>query len=202
MNLTVLSIPCSRRHSSIRICEPNDFIRESQQTGTSHGLPSTEMRLSLPLVEARSAVSLRRKRVWLCIAFTCIFLFILSSLVLSGQVQYISSRERPPLRRLCRHRLRVPPKITHATRALRRPLRQPDRPLNVLEEHIWHGDGLLRVNPDGPHPLYQLIQRAESRWAQKQRRASKTLEEAISQYERRYKRSPPPGFEHWFVYSL
>ncbi|KAI5119394.1 hypothetical protein M0805_005937 [Coniferiporia weirii] len=69
-----------------------------------------------------------------------------------------------------------------------------------LPAHDWRRDGLLTVNPDGAHPIYELIRHAELRWEAKQRRASKTLREAVREYRRRYKRLPPKGFDHWWDY--
>ena len=71
---------------------------------------------------------------------------------------------------------------------------------NGLPDHDWRDDGLLSVNLDGAHPIYELVQRAEKRWAEKHRKASKTLEQAVEEYERRYNRPPPKGFNHWWEY--
>ena len=72
--------------------------------------------------------------------------------------------------------------------------------LNVttrLKEHRYMQDGLLEVNEDGPHPIYELTARAEAAWEQKLKSASKTLHEAVSEYRRRYGRAPPLGFDLW-----
>lgn len=69
-----------------------------------------------------------------------------------------------------------------------------------LEQHIFRPDGLLQVNPAGPHPIFELIKRAEADWEGKVNRASKTLEEAVAEYKRRYYRDPPIGFDDWCVY--
>jgi hypothetical protein len=63
--------------------------------------------------------------------------------------------------------------------------------------HRYSPDGLLHVNPNGPHPIYELIQSAEEEWERKLDRASQTLEEAVAEYKRRYKRAPPQGFDDW-----
>lgn len=68
---------------------------------------------------------------------------------------------------------------------------------NGLPDHYWRSDGLLDVNHKGIHPIYELIERAEAKWKTKQRRASKTLKQAVREYRRRYKRLPPKGFDHW-----
>ncbi|THH07412.1 hypothetical protein EW145_g3402 [Phellinidium pouzarii] len=69
-----------------------------------------------------------------------------------------------------------------------------------LPDHDWRTDGLLAVNPDGAHPIYELVRRAALQWEKKQRRASKTLKQAVREYERRYNRLPPKGFNHWWDY--
>ncbi|KAJ8518174.1 hypothetical protein ONZ45_g4698 [Pleurotus djamor] len=66
--------------------------------------------------------------------------------------------------------------------------------------HEFRPDGLLEVNPDAAHPIYDLISRAEERWNDKLSRASKTLGEAVTEYKRRYKRPPPKGFDDWWEY--
>ena len=65
--------------------------------------------------------------------------------------------------------------------------------------HTYRNDGLLEVNPEGPHPIFELIQRAEKRWKTKNEKASKTLKEAYSEYLRRNNRKPPMGFNDWCV---
>ncbi|KAI6142649.1 glycosyltransferase family 90 protein [Pisolithus tinctorius] len=70
------------------------------------------------------------------------------------------------------------------------------------EEHTYTPDGLLIVNPNGPHPIFELIRNAENEWNAKLQRASKTLEEAVVEYERRYKRPPPLGFDKWWDYVV
>lgn len=64
-------------------------------------------------------------------------------------------------------------------------------------QHFYREDGLLEVSPDGPHPIFELIQTAEERWKEKNRKASRTLKEACAEYERRYGRKPPQGFDVW-----
>jgi hypothetical protein len=71
--------------------------------------------------------------------------------------------------------------------------------VTALEVHEYRYDGLLEVNDNGPHPIYELIARAESAWQDKHKRASKTLPEAVKEYRRRYGRDPPRGFDLWQV---
>ena len=68
-----------------------------------------------------------------------------------------------------------------------------------LGNHTITPDGLLIVNPNGPHPIFQLIRDAEAAWEAKHTQASKTLDEAVSEYKRRYRRAPPLGFDKWCV---
>ena len=82
---------------------------------------------------------------------------------------------------------------------------QKPQPVTVLKKplshskgkHEFHSDGLLHVNLEGAHPIFELISRAEEEWEAKLRGASKTLQEAVREYKRRYKRAPPKGFDHW-----
>jgi hypothetical protein len=80
---------------------------------------------------------------------------------------------------------------------------------NIVEEiapvqsrtgHDYLDNGLLLVDPEGGHPIPELIQRAEEAWQTKLDKQSKTLEEAVAEYRRRYGRAPPRGFDHWCVH--
>lgn len=63
--------------------------------------------------------------------------------------------------------------------------------------HDFRADGLLGVNPEGRHPIFDLVESAEKEWERKLARASKSLDEAVSEYRRRYGRAPPKGFDLW-----
>lgn len=83
----------------------------------------------------------------------------------------------------------------------------PGRSLNPFRSkgtqprtHAYRADGLMEVNPEAPHPVFDLIRKSEKRWQDRLRKASKTLEEAVREYKRRYQRMPPKGFEHWYVF--
>lgn len=84
----------------------------------------------------------------------------------------------------------------HVTLTPPKPSPTPSPP---IEPHKFREDGLLEVNSNGRHPIYDLIQHAEADWTAKLAKQSKTLEEAVKEYERRYKRAPPKGFDHWYV---
>ncbi|KAG8923150.1 F-actin-capping protein subunit alpha [Tulasnella sp. 417] len=51
------------------------------------------------------------------------------------------------------------------------------------------------------HPLLDLVEEAEKKWKDTLRRQSKTLGEAVREYERRYGRHPPQGFDDWYRFA-
>lgn len=63
--------------------------------------------------------------------------------------------------------------------------------------HVYRSDGLLEVNPNGTHPIFDLITKAEAAWQKKLRKASATFQEAVEEYVHRYHRPPPKGFDKW-----
>lgn len=69
-------------------------------------------------------------------------------------------------------------------------------------EHRFLANGLVEVNVDGRHPIFDLMDRGEAQWDAKLQRQSKTLDEAVKEYKRRHKRAPPKGFDHWCVAAL
>lgn len=68
-----------------------------------------------------------------------------------------------------------------------------------LPEHDFSDNGLLKVNPLGQHPIFDLVEYAGNAWRNKTEKASKTLKQAVDEYRRRYGRAPPRGFDRWFV---
>ncbi|GAA5914455.1 hypothetical protein JCM6882_003023 [Rhodosporidiobolus microsporus] len=57
--------------------------------------------------------------------------------------------------------------------------------------------------PPQPHPIHFLIREAQSRWEEKLARQSRTLDEAVAEYRRRYGgREPPRGFDDWFRFAM
>ncbi|KDE09242.1 hypothetical protein MVLG_00562 [Microbotryum lychnidis-dioicae p1A1 Lamole] len=61
------------------------------------------------------------------------------------------------------------------------------------EEHV--------AAPSQPHPIHLLMDSAKRMWTRKVERQSKTLREAVEEYERRYNRRPPKGFADWWWYA-
>lgn len=76
------------------------------------------------------------------------------------------------------------------------PLEQKPSP-NHTPQHIFRDDGLLEAVPGGSHPIYDLIRTSEEAWARKVNASSRTLHDAVKEYQRRYRRMPPKGFDHW-----
>ncbi|KZS99159.1 hypothetical protein SISNIDRAFT_448018 [Sistotremastrum niveocremeum HHB9708] len=75
------------------------------------------------------------------------------------------------------------------------------RDSDPLPQHVYRSNGLVEVNPEGRHPIYDLMERAEKEWNDKLQRQSMTLEDAVLEYKRRYARLPPPGFDRWWRYA-
>ena len=59
---------------------------------------------------------------------------------------------------------------------------------------------LLRI--EEPHPIEVLVHEARQEFAQLLRSQSKTVDQARSEYERRYDRAPPAGFDQWVNLAL
>jgi hypothetical protein len=79
-----------------------------------------------------------------------------------------------------------------------KPHQVPRKPLpHAIRKHKFRTDGLLQVNLEGAHPIFELISRAEKEWEAKLRGASKTFQDVVQEYKRRYKRAPPKGFDLW-----
>ncbi len=51
------------------------------------------------------------------------------------------------------------------------------------------------------HPIPKLMDDAEDMYRIKLRRQSKTLEAAVAEYKKRYKRNPPKGFDEWWSFA-
>ncbi|KAI5476937.1 glycosyltransferase family 90 protein [Pseudohyphozyma bogoriensis] len=66
--------------------------------------------------------------------------------------------------------------------------------------HSADGDEAV-IPPDQPHPIHLLMDEAAKSWERKLKRQSKTLREAVAEYERRYGMRPPKGFDEWFEFA-
>ena len=68
--------------------------------------------------------------------------------------------------------------------------------------HTVHENGLLLVNDrGGAHPILELLAKAQRDWDDKLARQSKTLEQAVQEYKRRYHMNPPRGFDKWWAFA-
>ena len=74
---------------------------------------------------------------------------------------------------------------------------KPKRPKGP--QHTYSPNGLLIPNPLAQHPIWDLLDRSKTHWQDKLDSASTTLAEAVDEYRRRYGRSPPKGFDRWYV---
>lgn len=64
-------------------------------------------------------------------------------------------------------------------------------------------DGFLRVDPNAPvHPIHQLIRDARRKWDTKLAKQSRTLRDAVDEYQNRHFQHPPKGFEKWWRYVV
>ncbi|KAI5451156.1 hypothetical protein NCC49_002032 [Naganishia albida] len=70
------------------------------------------------------------------------------------------------------------------------------------DEHNYMDNGLVAVNPNGRHPIYDLLARSQAAWKEKKARQSRTLRQATKEYRRRYQRPPPKGFDKWWQYIM
>ncbi|KAM0753173.1 hypothetical protein T439DRAFT_286654 [Meredithblackwellia eburnea MCA 4105] len=55
---------------------------------------------------------------------------------------------------------------------------------------------------DRLHPIAHLVQEAEEKWEYMLQRQSQTLFQAVMEYQRRYGRKPPLGFDAWWRYAM
>ncbi|KAK3401454.1 hypothetical protein B0T20DRAFT_458686 [Sordaria brevicollis] len=54
----------------------------------------------------------------------------------------------------------------------------------------------------GQHPVAQLMEKAKADFDSMLSRQSKTYEEAVGEYKRRYQVDPPPGFRGWYDFAV
>jgi beta-1,2-xylosyltransferase len=70
--------------------------------------------------------------------------------------------------------------------------------------HIFSPTGHLLVSPSpsAAHPIPLLLTLGEKRWEELLVRQSRSLEEAVREYTRRYNRPPPKGFNIWWDFAM
>ncbi|KAF8598009.1 hypothetical protein BDV93DRAFT_547604 [Ceratobasidium sp. AG-I] len=76
-----------------------------------------------------------------------------------------------------------------------------DVPVPKLPQHHTIEGGRIAVTIGGRHPLHGLIADAEAKWNDMTESQSNTFDEAIEEYQRRYGRRPPHGFEKWYKFA-
>ncbi|KAG5720288.1 hypothetical protein E4T56_gene1947, partial [Termitomyces sp. T112] len=59
----------------------------------------------------------------------------------------------------------------------------------------------VKETVDDEHPIARLMDEAEERYRGKLGGQSRTLEEAVEEYQRRYGRVPPRGFDGWWAFA-
>ncbi|MBW0550226.1 hypothetical protein O181_089941 [Austropuccinia psidii MF-1] len=69
-------------------------------------------------------------------------------------------------------------------------------------QSLFHGLYLFNPNSSSIHPILELIRQSNQAWNQKLLKSSKTLNDAIKEYRRRYNRPPPFGFENWWKFAV
>lgn len=65
----------------------------------------------------------------------------------------------------------------------------------------FSGSTLERHYSRSQHPIDLLIQKSSAEFSEMLSGQSKTLDEAIGEYQKRYHRTPPKGFDKWFKYA-
>jgi hypothetical protein len=69
---------------------------------------------------------------------------------------------------------------------------------------IHNGVGFFNVigfHSEARHPVQILFQNAQGHASNLLARQATTMESAISEYQRRYRRDPPPGYEKWYEFA-
>lgn len=74
------------------------------------------------------------------------------------------------------------------------------RPPGTINDH-GEPRSQFKPAPGGSHPMWHLIKDAETKLEETKTRQSKTLEEAVFQYRRRYGIPPPPNFDKWYEFA-
>ncbi|KZZ91335.1 Lipopolysaccharide-modifying protein [Ascosphaera apis ARSEF 7405] len=76
--------------------------------------------------------------------------------------------------------------------------RKQDRPEVVPPASEFPLEGPLGGTSDSDHPIEQLIKQSANKFNQRKEKQSKTLKDAVEEYQRRYSMPPPPHFDVWF----
>jgi hypothetical protein len=79
-------------------------------------------------------------------------------------------------------------------------LAQPNTIL-TYGDHGLAGNWTRRAFGKRIHPIEELMERGREQWKSLLKRQSKTIDEAVGEYRRRYGRNPPKGFDVWFKWA-
>ncbi|CAE6516718.1 unnamed protein product [Rhizoctonia solani] len=127
------------------------------------------------------AVSQHKRLVFAAVAISTLGLLALSPLSLTPTTWHIT--------------LRLLPQTTDSLDS------HPLPPTPDLPEHKYVEGGRVKTTIGGGHPLRRLIADAEATWDNLVKRQSTTLATAAKEYQRRYRRQPPKGFEKWYQFA-
>ena len=62
-------------------------------------------------------------------------------------------------------------------------------------------NGDAQAESTSSHPIWTLIRKAEKEHEKKVERQSKTLDQAVAEYRKRYRIPPPPNFDKWYEFA-
>ncbi|OLN85775.1 Beta-1,2-xylosyltransferase 1-like protein 4 [Colletotrichum chlorophyti] len=107
---------------------------------------------------------------------------------------------------------RIPPdqRPIPTTSSFTNPPPKAQEPLTPPAEHDAVSDGAHEPPSDrqpkpaggsGSHPMWHLMTEAEKDFQDTLKRQSKTLEDAVAEYRRRYGIPPPPNFDRWYNFA-
>ncbi|BGO91104.1 hypothetical protein NBRC10512_005802 [Rhodotorula toruloides] len=132
--------------------------------------------------------------------------------ILAGAALLIHQHERPEVRLAAKRMQSVASKVAEQRCRYMSWLSSCPDPFANLRFEEDHGEILYPalpadlsartdVVPPQPHPIHHLIREAEFAWHRKVSRQSRTLEQAVAEYRRRYNQPPPRGFDAWFRFA-
>lgn len=79
---------------------------------------------------------------------------------------------------------------------------RPRPQANASKRRAAGTPGLVTIEDDTQeHPIKTLMTTAQQEWENKNSRQSRTLREAVTEYQKRYERAPPKGFNKWWHYA-
>ncbi|KAJ3531730.1 hypothetical protein NM208_g8755 [Fusarium decemcellulare] len=81
------------------------------------------------------------------------------------------------------------------------PESSPASPVTQDEVPVQGSSEPKQVPESGTHPIKYLVSNAQREFEQVRARQSKTLDEAVQEYRRRYGMPPPPHFDKWFQFA-